>query len=165
MSKHTDQAAEPGEELTQLQQQLEAEKHAKLLALADLDNYRKRMEKERGELIITANLSVFKSLIDLVDDFERLIEDLEKPNEEDPIDAFKTLLGKAKGILADYGVTELKVEIGDKLNPQQMEAIGTVAVEKEDEHNTIKHIAQKGYWLSNRELIVRPVRVIVGLKK
>jgi len=150
------------ETLEELQAALSAEKEAKLMALADLENYRKRMERERQELITYSNLSILKAIADTLDDFERMITDLEQPGQEDKIDAFKTVFDKTKGILRDYSVEEIEVNIGDKLNPALMEAIGTVTVAEAEKANTVIHIAQKGYRLTNKDLVVRHARVIVG---
>lgn len=148
-------------ELDNLKTQLAAETEAKLMALADLENYRKRMEKERVDLMTMANVSILRSLADLIDDFERMVSDLEDPNSEDKIDAFKSVLDKAKGILADYGVVEIPAAVGDKFDPAVMEAIGTTGVEA-DKVNTIAHLAQKGYRYNNKDIVIRHVRVIVG---
>lgn len=150
------------DELAKVIAQLEMEKEAKLRALADLDNYRKRVEKERAELITSANMSILRAIIDVIDDFERMVEDLEQPGKEDPIDAFAGVLGKTKGILKDYSVSEVSASIGDKLDPSFMEAIGTVASEP-DMAGKIVHIAQKGYKYDKNGMVIRPVRVIVGI--
>jgi len=149
-------------ELDKLMAQLAEEKDAKLRALADLDNYRKRVEKERAELITSANMSILRAIIDVIDDFERMVEDLEQPGKEDPIDAFAGVLGKTKGILKDYSVSVVETNIGDKLDPSFMEAIGTVASEA-DMAGKIVHIAQKGYKYDKNGMVIRPVRVIVGI--
>jgi len=149
-------------QIKELQEQLAKEKEAKLMALADMDNYRKRMEKERSEIISSANIAIFKALADVIDDFSRTIEDLEKPEVEDKIDAFKPILDKTKGILADYNVEEIIVKEGDKFDPKIMESIGGVTVSSPDEANIVKHIAQKGYKFRTKDLIVRHARVIIG---
>lgn len=146
----------------ELSVQLAAEKEAKLMALADLENYRRRVEREKQDLVILSNLSIFKAIADTIDDFERLVEDLDKVNEEDKVDAFKPILDKTKGILKDYGIDEIKVEIGQKMDPAIMEALGTVAVDSEEKSNTVQHIAQKGYRMTGKDIVVRHARVIIG---
>lgn len=79
------------------------------MALADLDNYRKRSEREKMELRTMANLSILHSIMDLVDDFSRMISDLDKPG-EDYTDAYKTIMDKAKGIILDQGLEEIGVK-------------------------------------------------------
>lgn len=152
------------DESAKMRQSLENERHAKLLVMADFDNYRKRTEMERSQLITIANLNILRELADLVDDFERMITDLEMPGVEDKIDAFKPVLDKAKGIMIDNGLVEIVVNEGDKFNPQDMEAIGTVEVE-ENEVNLVKHVAQRGYKFADGERILRHARVIVGKLK
>jgi molecular chaperone GrpE len=149
-------------ELDKLETEVKAEKDAKLTALADLQNYRKRAEKEKSELTTMANVSILRALVELVDDFERMVEDLDKPDEEDQIDAFKPVLDKAKGILIDYGVEEIPVEPGDKMDPDKMEAIGTVEVDDNDQVGKVIHVAEKGYKYTKTGNMLRHARVIVG---
>jgi molecular chaperone GrpE len=149
-------------ELDELKKTLEQEKEAKLMALADLDNFRKRVAIERQELITTANLSVLNALADVIDDFQRMVDDLDQKEKEDVVDAFKPVLGKTIGILKDYGVEEVSVKEGDDFNHEFMEAIGTIPVEEDTKINKVINIAQKGYKMTNNGRVVRPARVIVG---
>lgn len=152
------------DKVKELEEQLAQETEAKLMARADLENYRKRMEVERGDAVVIANMAILKAIIEVIDDFERMVNDLDEKGKEDKIDAFKPVLDKTKGILVDYGVTEIELGKGDMLNPETMEAIGTVAVD-EDEHNKIIDITRKGYQLRDQGRVVRHAQVIVGKKK
>lgn len=154
-------------EMEKLQAELLAEREAKLMALADLDNYRKRVEQDRQKLIQLSSLAIFRALIEVIDDFERMITDLEEKGVEDKIDAFKPILDKVKGILADYGVKEEPIKEGSEFNPELMEAIGVVNVTDENQHNKVFNIAQKAYRLNSggeAGQVVRHARVIVGKK-
>jgi len=148
--------------IAELEAAVAAEKESKLMGLADLDNYRKRMEKERHDLITLSNLSILRAIADVIDDFERMVQDLEQPGKEDRIDAFKPVLDKTKGILRDYGIEEIVVNVGDKFDPKLMEGLGTTAVEDEKLQDTVVHVAQKGYRYANKDMMVRHARVIVG---
>lgn len=153
---------QPETELAQLEKQLQAEKEARLLALADLDNYRKRAEKEKSELMTYANLSMLSSLAELIDDFDRVTEDLKQKFEKNVVESLAPVTDKMRGIMKDYGVQEIEIKVGDKFSPSTMQAIGSTAVTDEKLADTVVHIAQKGYKYANKETIIRPVRVIIG---
>lgn len=59
------------QQVQQLTEALEKEKKDYLFLRADFDNYRKRMLKEREELLRNAAEKVLKGLLPIVDDFER----------------------------------------------------------------------------------------------
>jgi molecular chaperone GrpE len=162
----TDKATEPMEESAlkaDFETRLKQEREQKLMALADLDNYRKKVEIEKSELYKQATSSILREVADVIDDFERMVEDLEKPGVEDKIDAFKPVLDKLKGILVDNMLAVIEVNPGDKFNPEIMQALGTVNVETESEDNMVKHVAQKGYrFQGDNGRILRHTRVIVG---
>ena len=148
----------------ELLDKIEEEKEKKLKALADLDNYRKRTERDKEEQVQLMVMNYVHAIAELIEDFERMIEDLEKPGKEDKIDAFKPILDKAKGILVDNGFQEVQVETGAKFDPSIMEAIGQVPVENEIESGNIVHVAQRAYKNLASNKIVRTAKVIVGKK-
>lgn len=145
-----------------LQAELEREKEAKLMALADLENFRRRVAQERQEMMVTANMSILNAIADVIDDFQRMVDDLDEKNKEDVVDAFKPVLDKTKGILRDYGVEEIEIKPGDDFKHDIMEAIGTVKAETKDQINKVINIAQKGYKMSGAGRVIRHARVIVG---
>ncbi|MFW5702882.1 MAG: nucleotide exchange factor GrpE [Candidatus Dojkabacteria bacterium] len=149
-------------EIEELKQRLEQEEESRLMALADLENFRKRAAEERINTRLEANLSVFRSLAELIDDFERLIEDLDQKSKQAEVEVFKPILEKALGILADFGVKPIEIKQGDRFSSDNMEAIGTTHVEKKEDNNSVVNIAQKGYIDTNSGRVIRHARVIVG---
>lgn len=163
MSKPQPKQEELVKQVAELTEQLEQAREAKLMALADLDNFRKRVEQERQRLISLANISLLRALIEAIDDMERMIHDLEEQGVEDKIDAFKPVLDKLRGILVDYSVQVVEIKAGDDFKPEYMEAIGVVNVQADDQHNKVVDIAQKAYKHKDGQ-IVRMGRVVVGKK-
>lgn len=108
-------------------------------ALADYDNLKKRVEKEREEIVKFANSTLILKVLVVTDGFELILEQLRQ-------------------ILKEEGTEEIKVNIGEKFNPEIMEAI-----EKQGDEDKVTAIMQRGYKLHDR--VIRPVKVKVGEKK
>jgi molecular chaperone GrpE len=145
-----------------LKKQLEEEKEKHLRALADYRNLEKRATDEKKNLSIITESILLSKLIDLLDDFDRTIENL-KIEEKDQV-GIRLVRDKMQKIIDASGLEEIKCLIGDKLNPEIHEAVGIVVVAKDEENNTVKQIVQKGYKLSKMPVIVKHVKVIVGKK-
>ncbi len=150
------------QKIEKLKENIEQEKEAKLKTLADMDNLRKEMEKKQNDIVKFGNLNILRSIIEVVDDFERMIEEIKDKKTKVDFDNINPIVDKLKGILQDKGLDEIKVNIGEKFDPSRMQGIGTVKVEDENEVNKVKHIAEKGYKLKDGDVVVRHARVIVG---
>lgn len=148
--------------INELEKQLAEAEEKRLFALADLENFRKRAILEKKIAMDQASANILSSLAELIDDFERMVQDLEKPNEEDQIDAFKPVLDKAKGILVDNGLERLDVKEGDKFNPEIMDAISTTNAEDDKNKNTVVYISQAGYKYTESGRVLRHAKVIVA---
>ena len=64
---------ECGKENEVLTAQLEQEKNARMTVLADFINYRKRADKEKEELRVTANKEMLQHIIEVIADFDRAL--------------------------------------------------------------------------------------------
>ncbi|MEI6887259.1 MAG: nucleotide exchange factor GrpE [bacterium] len=141
----------------------EINKDKALRALADYQNLKKRMEADRETFQFVANTTLISKLLDINDDFLRANEFVTK--EEDPTkikSAYGSVQNKLGGVINDFGLEEVSVNIGDAYDMHKMEAIGTLATEDEKENDTVKHIAAKGYKYSNKDQLVRASKVIVS---
>lgn len=139
-----------------LTEELEKEKQLKLMALADLINYRKRVDKEREEMHTQANRRILLHIIDVIDDLYRAIEN-EKEN-----NVMSMLLNKLGTILKDYSLEEIKCDKGDVFNPEVMEAITAVNAKKDDEKNKVVDIISRGYRNSVNGQVFKSVKVIIA---
>jgi molecular chaperone GrpE len=121
---------------------------------ADFDNYRKRFEKEREQIIILSNESLIKELIVILDDFDAAINlSIEKENKE----GLKTLKKKFFEILLSHGLNEIE-SLGKKLNPNFHDVLCS-ELSKHDEDEVIEEI-QKGYTLNSK--VIRPSKVKIS---
>lgn len=127
---------------------------------AEFDNYRKRTLKEKMELVATASEDVIKSLLPVLDDFDRALNVLE--NNEVAPDAFGEgmilIYMKFKDTLRGKGLVEIE-SIGKPLDTDLHDAIAKVPVEKR-ERGKIVDVALKGYMLNDK--VIRHAKVVVG---
>lgn len=130
-----------------------------LRLLAEFDNYRKRMLKEREELMKSASIRLIKDILQIVDDMERAIA---TANDEDKkthlYEGVELILKKLKTTLESYGLEPISGE-GDDFNTDIHEALTAVEVEQEQKGKVIQ-VVQKGYKVYGQ--VIRHAKVIVG---
>lgn len=150
-------------ELVKYKKEAEENKEKTLRALADYQNLRKRMDTDREAFQFIANTALIAKLLDVSDDFSRADEHVSKEEDSKKVkSAYKSVKDKILGVINDFGLVEIPLQIGDHYDMHSMEAIGTLPTEIESENDTVKHIANKGYKYSNKDQIIRPARVIVA---
>lgn len=127
-------------------------------ALADLQNYRKRVEEERANFIQFANAGLLLALLPILDSFNRAFSQV--PEEIKNTDWFKGALQIEQQLVAvinKQDVKEMPSSVGQKLDPRFHEAITVGPGEKD----TIIEEFEKGYMLGNK--VLRPAKVKVGI--
>jgi molecular chaperone GrpE len=144
------------EKIDQLEAQVKELENARLMALADFENYKKRVQKEREEFSLLANAGVLNILLDVLDDVKRASEN--NPNKE----GLEMIISKVEGILNEQNLERVEVSVNDIFDPKKMEAIGTVAVNDDKQNNRVIHVERAGYKFKDNDMFVRGCRVIVG---
>ncbi|MGQ9546255.1 MAG: nucleotide exchange factor GrpE [Dehalococcoidia bacterium] len=170
MSAAGDEAVESrigqGEDTEALQQALaeEKEKAEKYLAnwqraQADLENYVKRAEREKSEMVEFANKVLILELLPVLDDFEIALASLpDDPDKQNWTEGIKLIYNKLKGTLEMQGLVEIKAQ-GEYFDPYLHEAAG----EMEGEEGVVIEEIRKGYKFKDR--LLRPSMVMVGKGK
>ena len=143
-----------------LEEQL-AELNDKYLRLfSEFDNYRKRTAKERIELAKTAGEDIFKSILPVLDDFER---GLMAMNDAADINALKEgvdlIYNKLNKTLTAKGLEPLN-SIGNTFDADIHEAITNVPAPSEDMKGKVIDEVERGYALNGK--VIRYAKVIVG---
>ena len=128
---------------------------------AEIDNLKKRYQKERQDLVKFANESLLKQLLPVVDNLEKAIT---HSQDEDSIEAIRegidlTLKGLTD-ILQKAGVETVEA-VGKQFDPNFHEAVSEMADDGVEPGTVIKDL-QKGYILNQR--LIRPSMVIVSKK-
>ncbi|NLJ81772.1 MAG: nucleotide exchange factor GrpE [Bacteroidales bacterium] len=138
-----------------------AELHDKFLRLySEFDNYRKRTNKEKLEIIKTASESLILQLLPIIDDMERAIAFNEENNTSDAalIEGFALILQKIKTLLKQKGLEEIVVK-DQFFDTDFHEAVTTVPAETKEDKGKILEEIQKGYTLN--EKVIRYSKVVI----
>ena len=131
----------------------------KLRQMAEFDNFRRRTNKEKLELMTTAGERIFKDMLPLVDDFERAKVAMEKTDDIEAVrQGIELIYSKFVGFLAANDVKEIDTTDAD-FNTDLHEAITTFAA-GEDKKGKVIDCTQKGYTLG--EKVIRFSKVVVG---
>jgi molecular chaperone GrpE len=151
-----DEEARPGE-VERLREELRREHDAVLRALADFENYRRRMEREQGSAVRRGKREVILPLLEVLDDFDRALEHLD---DAPPAIAagVQTLHRKLLGLLAAQGIARFD-SVGEDFDPRAHEALGTVASEAIPT-GKVAETLQHGYRWDDE--VLRPARVRVA---
>jgi molecular chaperone GrpE len=136
------------------------EKNEQLLRhVADIENFKKRLEKERTDLRDFANESLLKDLLPVVDNLElALNHGREQESGSALLEGVENVLKGFLQVITKFGVTPLQA-LGEKFDPAFQNAV----MQQEDdsvEDQTVIQELQKGYLLKNR--LLRPAMVVVA---
>jgi molecular chaperone GrpE len=150
-------SGEEPSEIERLRDEVRREHDLYLRALADHDNYRRRVERERANAARGGKREVILPLLDVVDGFDRALQHM-RDAPPSVVEGFQALQRKLLALLAANGVTPLSA-MGERFNPELHDAIGTVA-NHQSEPNTVVEELQRGYrWGDD---LLRPARVRVA---
>ena len=127
-------------------------------ARADLENYRKRSEREFERRVTEARDAISRDWLEAVDSVERGIRAAEPEN---PMaEGFRQLLEQMEAILDRYGISRFG-GVGEPFDPERHEAVG-VRQSDESPDMTVVDVARSGYAAGDR--VLRPAQVVVARK-
>jgi molecular chaperone GrpE len=137
------------------------EMNEKFLRLyAEFDNYRRRTNKEKIDLIGSATSGVMKEMIPVMDDFERAIENNKVAEDIELVkEGFGLIYNKFRGILEAKGLKVMESK-GQPFDSDFHEAIANVPAPSESDKGKVIDDVEKGYLLN--EKVVRFAKVVVG---
>ncbi len=125
---------------------------------ADLENTRKRLEREKQDFIKFANEGLLLDLLNVLDDLERTVELAQAGN--DDLSAFvkgiEMILAHLYELLKNHGVKPIEAE-GKIFDPCFHEALMQVENKELPEHTIIEEL-QKGYLIHGRVLRTAKVK-------
>ena len=127
---------------------------------AEFENYRKRTNKERLDLITNANSDLLKDLIPVIDDFERAITNNADADDIEGIkEGFSLIYNKYKGLLQSKGLKAMETK-GEVFDPELHEAIANLPTEDKKMKGKVIDDVEKGYFLNDK--VLRFAKVVVG---
>ncbi len=144
-------------EVERLKSELNHEHDMYLRALADFDNYRRRVERDRVSAARRSQRDILLSLVELLDGFDRALlhmNDVPAP----ALEGIQAIHRQLMGLLEAQGVTPFTAE-GEAFDPELHEAVGS---ERSDQHapGTVIEDVRRGYRWGDE--LLRPARVRVA---
>lgn len=148
------------EQIKELQYE-KAELNDKYLRLfSEFDNFRKRMNKEKIDIIKTASKNVIEGLLPVLDDFDRALQHLkEQGADEEAIQGVELIYNKLFNNLKSKGLEPMD-SVGKDFDTDFHDAITQIPAPSEDLKGKVVDVAEKGYLLNGS--IIRHAKVIVG---
>lgn len=145
----------------QLKEEIKNEKDKFLRLFAEFENYKKRTSRERVELFSTASEDVMKTLLPVLDDFERALTHIEEDKEAEELRKGVLLIyQKLVKTLEQKGLKAIEISKGDVFNADVHEAITQIPAPSDDLKGKIIDVVEKGYKLG--EKIIRFPKVVIG---
>ncbi len=146
-----------GEEAVELSKEAGELNQRYMRLAADFQNYKRRAEKEKGDIYAYANEKIVVELLDVIDNFERALEH-SKSGTESFVEGMNMIFKQFKGVLEKNGVEEINAS-GEPFDPNYHHAVLT---ENSVEYDSgrVTQVLQKGYMLNKK--VIRPAMVKVA---
>jgi molecular chaperone GrpE len=144
----TEQTAAPADDI---QEKYETLNQQYVRLAADFDNYRKRVDAEREELLRYGTENALAKMLEVLDNFERGAKSLENVNECDKIkESFELIYRQAREALQKLGLEVIETD-GKEFDPNFHEAVMQTPTQDYPEHTIINEL-QKGYKYKDKVL-------------
>jgi molecular chaperone GrpE len=127
-----------------------------LLAVADFDNYRKRISRDIDSIVASRRRMLLERLLPVLDNLQRALDS--NADEEKLRGGLEQTLRGFEAVLASEGVKPIEVR-GEPFDPRVAEAVGTAPSNGAAE-DTVLDVTEKGYTLGSE--LLRPAKVIVA---
>jgi molecular chaperone GrpE len=140
-----DKIQEMGEKLAELN-----DKYLRLYS--EYENYRKRTNQEKADLLINGSREMMKAILPVIDDFERALAATED-------EGVQLIYNKMMKILEQKGLKAMEVK-GEKFDENLHEAITRIPASEESQKGLVMDVVEKGYYLNDK--VLRYAKVVVA---
>jgi len=128
---------------------------------AEFDNYKKRVDREKAELIKYASAELVSELIDIMENLERGVVSAKGSDDIDSIvKGMEMVSTRLKDILGSRGLKPIEA-VGKKFDPHYHEAMMMTPTD-EYPYNTVIEEFQQGYMIKDKVIRYSKVRVSVN---
>lgn len=128
--------------------------------VAEFDNYRKRVLKEKAELILNGGARVVEAVLPVLDDMERAIANGEKTDDPQVLrEGMELIHAKFVKTLEGQGVKKIETENAD-FDTDVHEAVAMVPGMGDDKKGKVIDCIQAGYKINDK--VIRHAKVAVG---
>ncbi len=140
-------------------------KNRYLRTMADMDNYRKSMQKQLEEVRGRTKETIYLEIIAILDNFERAMQSFKKDNIDEHtmsiIKGIEMIYNQFHNLLEKEGIKQYS-SLGEAFDPRKHHALMHKEVDNEEPDKIIEEY-ERGYMLGDR--VLRPAKVIVSKKK
>ena len=153
-AKHDDsieKLQEMGEKLADAQ-----DKYVRLYS--EYENYRKRTNMEKADLIINGSKDMIKAILPVVDDMERALSAM--ADDEGAKEGVQLIFNKLMNILSQKGLKPIEAK-GQKFDENLHEAVTQFPAVDEGQKGTVVDVVEKGYYLNDK--VLRYAKVVVAV--
>lgn len=134
------------------------EKYVRLYA--EFENFRRRTQKEKADLIKYGGEDTILSILPVIDDMERALAHHKEAKDHKPLqEGLDLILQKTKNILTSKGVLPMEPK-GETFDPELHDAITNIPATSEDMKGKVAEVVEKGYTLNGK--VIRHAKVVVA---
>jgi molecular chaperone GrpE len=127
---------------------------------AEFDNYRKRTLKEKADLLKYANEDILKSVLSIIDDFERGLQIIDKSEDVVALkEGIHLIYNKFGEFTKQNGIKEIEA-LGKEFDIDFHEAMTKIPAPSEESKGKVVDVIEKGYLLGDK--VIRYAKVVIG---
>lgn len=156
--RRTDKDSENSEKVQELGQKLVEANDKYVRMYSEYENYRKRTNMEKADLILNGGKEVVKAILPVVDDMERALQAM--ADEEGAKEGVQLIYNKLMNILSQKGLKPIEAK-GAKFDENLHEAVTQFPASEESQKGTVIDVVEKGYYLNDK--VLRYAKVVVAV--
>ena len=149
--EHMNKVQEMGEKLAEMN-----DKYVRLYS--EYENYRKRTNTEKADLIINGSKDMIKAILPVVDDMERALASMAE--DDGAKEGVQLIYNKLMNILSQKGLAPIEAK-GAKFDENLHEAVTQFPATDENQKGTVVDVVEKGYYLNSK--VLRYAKVVVAI--
>ncbi len=128
---------------------------------SEFENFRRRTAKEKIDILSNSRGESLKSMLPIVDDFERAILNNDNTEEIDVLkDGFRLIHHKLMTTLQQSGLKPIDTQVGDDFDTDKHEAITQIPAPSPELKGKVVDIIEKGYVTNDK--VIRYAKVVIG---
>ena len=148
---------ESAEKLQELGEKLAEMNDKYVRSVAEFENYRKRTNLEKADLILNGGKDVIKAILPVVDDMERALQAMTDENAKEGV---TMIYNKLMQTLQQKGLKSMEAK-GEKFDENLHEAITQVPAPSSELKGTVLDVVEKGYFLNDK--VLRYAKVVYAM--
>jgi molecular chaperone GrpE len=145
------------EEVVRLQAEFLRVQDLYLRALADLDNFRKKVQQDHARIAYIGKREILLKILEVVDSFDRALQQT-SGLPESLTEGFHVISRQLRSILNGEGVTPMET-LGLAFDPELHEAVATVGDESQTSGTIVAELSRGYLW---QDELLRPAKVSVA---